>query len=127
MWLIGKLKVLVIKNYHFRWYYGKIYNEIYVWLGSGVCVWSVNREATEKYNYPVETNRLPISEELKVILNDLIDKHDTALNWNSPQDKLLWDNEAIELFKTEAISAYRRLCLELGDDYYVDIWEDCLI
>lgn len=94
---------------------------------SGICVWSTNGATHEEYGYAIEVDALPISQELKNILDGLIEKHDTALNWNCPQGGLLWSDEEIDSFKAEATNAYRRLCSELGPDYLVEIWKNCLI
>ena len=99
---------------------------MYDW-GSGCCVWSINDAAREKYDFPVFAEQLPISDDLKTTLDYLISKHDEALDWDCPQNDLLWDEEQINLFIKEAISAYERLCVELGDEYRVELWEDCLI
>lgn len=40
--------------------------------GSGCCVWSINDAARELYGYPVLTEQIPISSDLKATLNYLI-------------------------------------------------------
>ena len=95
--------------------------------GSGSCVWTTNEEAEKKYGYPVQTKNLPISNELKTKLEMLIEKHDEALDWDCPQNDLLWSDEQISLFENEAIEAYYKLCDELGHDYKIELWRDCLI
>src|SRR5574344_959485 len=95
--------------------------------GSGSCVWSVNDAARELYDYPVLTEQLPISAELKSTLNDLINKHDEALDWDCPQNDLRWSEKEIEMFKVDAIAAYKQLCIELGTDYTVELWDNCLV
>ncbi len=51
------------------------------------------RMKLKKYDYPVETSLLPISDRLKEHLEVLIEKHDEALNWQEPQGELLWSKE----------------------------------
>ncbi|MBO7700714.1 MAG: hypothetical protein J6S47_06575 [Eubacteriaceae bacterium] len=49
--------------------------------GSGACVWSTNEASVDKFgDYPVMTDVLPVSQELKAELEHLIDWHDEALN-----------------------------------------------
>lgn len=92
---------------------------MYDW-GSGVCVWSDNAAAKEKFkDYPVNTAALPITRELAALLEELNSRHDTALNWDDPGGELLWDRAKQEAFTEEAKAAYRRLCAELGPDYEV--------
>lgn len=95
--------------------------------GSGSCVWSTNNVATELYDYPILTEQLPISSELKATLNHLIHKHDEALDWDCPQNDLLWSKDQAESFKAEAVAAYEQLCIELGKEYEVALWDKCLI
>lgn len=58
-------------------------------FASGICVWSVNTAAREKCGYPVKADALPISNELVHILQELIARYDTALNWADPASGLL--------------------------------------
>ncbi len=51
---------------------------MYDW-GSGICLWSVNDAAREKYDYPIELDSLPLSDNLK---NELENKHIIGLSWN---------------------------------------------
>lgn len=92
---------------------------MYDW-GSGVCLWSGNENAYEKFGcYPVFTSQLSISDELKEKLDYLIDKHDEALDWDCPQKDLLWNDDQIEEFLEISRNAYYRLCEELGSDYEI--------
>jgi len=95
--------------------------------GSGVCLWADNKEAEEKYDYPVDASLLPISDELKKELNHLIDNHDDALNWDDPRGGLLWSREQIEQFILRARDIYSRLCDELGSDYEIVFEENLII
>lgn len=95
--------------------------------GSGCCVWSINDAARELYDYPVLTEQLPISSDLKATLNYLIDKHDEALDWACPQNDLLWSEDQMDSFRRDAVVAYKQLCMELGEEYDIVLWENCLI
>lgn len=89
--------------------------------GSGVCLWSMNEAAALLFeDYPIETDRLPISDGLKEELDRLIDKHVEAWDWDDPAGDLLWDENQIKEFTAEAEDAYKALCEELGPDYDVE-------
>ncbi|MBQ8068739.1 MAG: hypothetical protein IJ201_10425 [Solobacterium sp.] len=92
--------------------------------GSGVCLWSMNKAAEEKFgDYPVSTDTLPVSQKLKDELEYLIKKHDEALNWNDPAADLLWDNTQIQAFENAAKRTYKMLCDELGADYEIEFYK----
>lgn len=96
--------------------------------GSGVCVWTNNDAAHKLYgNYPVFTEQLPLSEELKKELNRLIRRHDEALDWDYPPADLLWSGEEQMEFIAEAKLAYERLRFELGEDYCVETHESWIL
>ena len=91
--------------------------------GSGICLWSVNDAARERYDYPIDHSELPLSDELKKELDSLIKKHDEALDWNYPPDPLLWTQQEQDAFIERAKQAYHRIVKELGEDYAVELWE----
>ena len=51
---------------------------------AGPCVWGANDAAQERFGYAIEVDTLPITEELKNTLANLIDEYATYLNWESP-------------------------------------------
>lgn len=61
---------------------------MYDWA-SGVCLWSTNDNAREKYGYPVRVDDLPVTDELKAEMKYMAEKYDEALNWEQPNDGLL--------------------------------------
>jgi len=90
--------------------------------GSGVCLWSANQATEEKFgDYPIFASQLSISDELKNELEHLIKLHDEALNWDEPNGDLLWDDNQIEKFLEDAQIAYNRLCMELSEDYEIEL------
>lgn len=99
---------------------------MYDWC-SGTCLWSVNKEADEKYGYPIDLDDLPLSDELRKELDFLVDKHDEALDWDCPSNPLLWSEQEQTDFISRAKKAYYFVVKELGDDYEVELWENCLI
>lgn len=89
--------------------------------GSGVCLWSANKNAEDKFgDYPIATSNLPVSQELKEKLEQLIERHDEALNWNDPAGDLLWDDDQICEFLMNAKNLYLALCDELGEEYEIE-------
>ncbi|MBO5630202.1 MAG: hypothetical protein J5965_14135 [Aeriscardovia sp.] len=90
--------------------------------GSGICVWSDNDAARTKFNdYPIETDKLPISNGLKETLDDLINLYDTCLNREDPNGDLMWNKNQIEEFLKMARNAYVKLCKELGSKYEIEL------
>ena len=90
--------------------------------GSGVCLWSLNDEAYNRYGtYPVETDKLPISKTLKDKMEALISKHDEALDWSYPPGPLLWNDDEVNAFLKDAENIYHELCAELGSDYKIEL------
>ena len=92
--------------------------------GSGVCLWSANKYAEKKFgDYPIFCSDLPISQNLKEKLEELIEWHDEALNWNDPAGDLIWDDRQVKEFLASARSLYLELCDELPDDYEVEFFD----
>ncbi len=90
--------------------------------GSGVCLWSTNGAAMEKFqDYPIFVSQLPVSDKLKNELEYLIELHDEALNLDEPNGDLLWNDNQIDEFLKAAQNAYHRLCEELGSDYEIEL------
>ena len=91
--------------------------------GSGVCLWSTNDLAINRYGFAVNSSDLPITNSLKDELDYLIVWHDEALNWDEPNSDLLWNNEQIREFLEVAKKAYSSLCKQLGPDYDIEFIE----
>ena len=89
--------------------------------GSGVCLWSTNKNAEEKFgDYPVGATELPVSQEIKDEIEALIERHDEAFNWDNPSGSLLWDDNQIQEFLAQAKEIYLTLCNELGEEYEIE-------
>lgn len=79
--------------------------------GSGTCLWSASKEAETLYDYPVDHHSLPISEELKQRLDQLVLEFDTDYDWeNPPGDGKLSDEQRDTFWGRvdEAIAMLRR-------------------
>ena len=85
----------------------------------GPCFWSANDRAREKYGYPIETEVLPLSIDLKSELNKLGDEYVTCINWDSPADPSPWTKEQEACFMARTNAAYERVKNELGSEYEV--------
>jgi hypothetical protein len=92
--------------------------------GSGICLWSTNKASEDKFGgYPVSTDDLPVSLEMKEELEHLIDWHDEALNWDDPADDLLWNDTQVQEFLAAAKKSYLALCDALGPDYEIEFYD----
>ena len=80
------------------------------------CLWSKNGS--------VRLDGLPISAELKKFLCDLGIEHDKALDWDYPQNPLLWADEEKKMFYKKAKVGFERLKEELGKDYEIIYCEE---
>ena len=90
-------------------------------FGSGVCLWSANEDSLNRFgDYPVATELLPVSQEMKEKLNHLIDWYDEALNWDNPGGDLLWSESQIREFNSAAKKTYLALCDMLGSLYEIE-------
>lgn len=85
----------------------------------GICLWSVNQKARDRYGYPIETSELPISLELVARLEELEDEYHSYLDWDYPSNPSPWTEEHKQDFVKRATEAYEILCRELGDEYEI--------
>jgi hypothetical protein len=62
--------------------------------GSGICLWSANDAAREKFDYPVPLEALPLPETIRRRGEFLIAWYDTFMDWElSPQPSRWWPRE----------------------------------
>jgi hypothetical protein len=87
--------------------------------GSGTCLWSDNATARERFGYPVDLGKLPISQTLRRRGAFLIAWHDTFTDWdNLPAPSRWWPREA-SAFRA-AVQEYLALLREhLGPDFLI--------
>ena len=89
-------------------------------LGSGVCLWATNESALKRFgDYPIETELLPVSDDLKERLYQVIACYDESIDWNDPGAGSTWSLQEEESFVKMANSVYESLCDELGPDFDV--------
>ena len=93
----------------------------------GICLWSVNKMACDRYGYAIESDKLPISAELLENLNELEDEYHSYLDWNYPPSPSPWTKELKQDFIDRATDIYNVLCRELGNQYEVinDVGDCC--
>ena len=81
--------------------------------GSGTCLWSVNDATIHEFDYAVSIEQMPVSNDLRKFLYELISRHDEALNWENPAGDLLWSDVEQDIYIRDAQTGYKRLCEEL--------------
>ncbi len=88
--------------------------------GSSVCFWSENERARAYFgNYLVDTDKLPLSENLRRKLLHLISWYDTSIDWNYPPNPSPWTEEECVRFNNEVAATLSLICDELGDEYEI--------
>ncbi|MCM1276657.1 MAG: hypothetical protein NC299_15075 [Lachnospiraceae bacterium] len=92
----------------------------YMFEWGGVCLWSVNDAAMNKFGYAIDEQKLPISGNLKRLLWYLQAYHDNMLDWdNAPEGNPWWTEEDTVMFSKKRKFAYEQLQRELGDEYEI--------
>ncbi|MGI5341231.1 hypothetical protein ACQEVS_29435 [Streptomyces sp. CA-181903] len=86
--------------------------------GSGVALWAASEDQGE-WGYAIEVDRLPVSRDLRDVLNGLIARYDTSLNWNYPPDPGPWREAECQDFNEAVSRALDRLRAELGPEWRV--------
>ena len=85
--------------------------------GSGVCLWSGNEAARQRYGYPVAPRTLPLPEDTSREMERLITWYDEWMDWASaPQPNPSWDEAAFTAAARQLLDKIRR---ELGPDYEI--------
>lgn len=93
----------------------------------GICLWSANENAKNRFDYPIENRLLPISEELIEELNNLEEEYKGYLNWSDPVAPSPWTQKQKDDFRKKANEVYYKLISELGSDFEViNKIDDCL-
>ena len=85
----------------------------------GYCLWSANDEARNKYGYPIEPSKLPLSKETLEKIKNMESWYQTALDWNDPGGPSPWTREENEKFGREAKTLLEKIISELGEDYEI--------
>ena len=85
--------------------------------GSGVCLWSANDAARERFDYPIELVELPLSDETRQSGEELIGRFDTSLDWSDPGGPSPWTASDAAAFDESALSWLALARHELGEEY----------
>lgn len=91
--------------------------------GSGVCLWSGNAEAQARWGYAVDHALLPVREGTRRILQALVTRFDTSIDWSDPAAPGPWTAEDRTRFMAAAADGLRLLRQELGGQGYVFVDE----
>ncbi len=93
--------------------------------GSGVCLWRASTASTEKEEYAVDHETLPLSRNTKAALTAVIAIADTSVDWeNAPSPGPFWSEDARKHLESLAASAYNATKSELNLHGYQLIDED---
>lgn len=103
-----------VKQYRLRYFFDP---------GSGVCLWSDNDMAREKFGYPVELGDPRVTSTVKTRAEDLIARFDTSIEWTNPSGPSLWSDMEHERFQVEAAGFLRSLQECLGAEFEI---RDCI-
>lgn len=87
--------------------------------GSGVCLWSKNDAARERFGYPVDTNDLPLSENTKRRVWYMCAWFDTSIDWSFPSGPSPWSEEEVGQFKRQAQNLLDLLREQLGPEFEI--------
>ncbi|WP_154668217.1 hypothetical protein [Pseudoduganella violaceinigra] len=89
---------------------------------SGICLWSENELARDRFGYPVELDSLEIAPSVKKRAEELITRFDTSLDWSDPAGPSLWSGLEREHFLADAAGLLRSLQECLGAGFEI---QDC--
>ena len=87
--------------------------------GSGVCLWSSNARARERWSYAVNCSELPLSRELQRALDGVIASFDKGIDWAYPAESPIWNADEHASFNVNAQRVLLTLQKELGCEYEV--------
>jgi hypothetical protein len=87
--------------------------------GSGICLWSANDEAREKFGYPIELDSLGLTETLRRRALHLIRWFDTSIDWSSPGEPSPWSREERARFAKAAVDLLSELRKTLGHEFEI--------
>jgi len=87
--------------------------------GSGVCLWRASTASTEKEEYAVDHEILPLSRNTKAALTAVIAIADTSVDWeNTPSPGPFWTEDSRKHLDALASSAYVATKIELSQHGY---------
>jgi hypothetical protein len=87
--------------------------------GSGICLWSANDEARERFGYDVELEALELSENLRRKGLYLLRWYDTSIDWSHPGGPSPWPAEERTRFVEAAREFLDKLRQCLGGEFEI--------
>jgi hypothetical protein len=84
-----------MENYRLRYFFDP---------GSGICLWSENDLASDRFGYAVELDDLYLTASVRMRAEELIARFDTSIDWTNPAGPSLWSDVERERFHVEAAS-----------------------
>jgi hypothetical protein len=95
--------------------------------GSGVCLWSQNDAAKNRFGYAVETDEIGLPQPLVVDLMKLMADYDATIDWNDPAamsdtdgGPTVFGHEQNAPFREEIAALVPRIREALGPDFDVE-------
>lgn len=85
----------------------------------GGCIWSDNDKAINEFGVLVNSDILPISDNLKEEIKELEKDFQTSIDWNDPSSPLIWSALQKQEFLEKESAVYDKLCGELGNDFEI--------
>ncbi len=85
----------------------------------GGCLWAVDANTNEKFDYCISYENLPISINLVNKLEWLDKEYSTYLNWDYPQGPCLWTEDQCNSFIEKANQVFAEISLELINDFII--------
>ena len=68
--------------------------------GSGVCLWAANDASRDRFDYAIEFDALPFSEQTRQAGIALCDRWDTSIDWDYPPNPSPWsESEKVEFYE----------------------------
>lgn len=88
-------------------------------FGSGVCFWSLNEAARERFGYPICQDDLPLTHTIRVRVGFIVAWYDTFLDWdNAPEMSCWWPREKA-MFNAAAQELLSLVRGHLGGDFEI--------
>jgi hypothetical protein len=87
--------------------------------GGGICLWSDNDAARDRFGYPVDARSLPLPENAWRRVAYLCSWYDTSIDWNYPPDPSPWDAAERVRFNSEAQRLLALLREHLGVEFEI--------
>jgi hypothetical protein len=87
--------------------------------GSGVCLWSANDAAREKFDYPVQLQSLGVSENLAREAFHIVTWYDKSLDRDNPQNPPPWSKQERARFNEASRRLLSMLRQQLGPTFEI--------